>query len=265
MIRIQLNERSLTIAEGTPLSQLRADAMPDADVVIYNGHQTAEDVTLLDGDQVVLWRKGRQPSSEELEALLVARHTPEVHRRVKNATVGIAGLGGLGSAVAIALARTGVGRLKLVDYDIVEPSNINRQQYFLDQLGKPKAEALAETLARINPFTVVEPYVLLVDEETIFPALAGCDVLCECFDDPATKAMFARVAAPLTPVVAASGMAGYGSANEIHTRRAMKNLILVGDETSEAQPGRGLMAPRVGVAAHHQANAVLRLLLGEEP
>ena len=111
----------------------------------------AADRELREGDRVVFIRRGEVPSADELEGLMVSRHTPGVHAKVKAATVGIAGLGGLGSAIAVALARTGVGCLVLADFDVVEPSNLNRQQYFVDQIGMYKTEALAENLARINP------------------------------------------------------------------------------------------------------------------
>jgi len=265
MIAVRLNERLLELPEGTTLAQLRAQEMPDADVAIRNGHPANDEDVLADGDCITLIQRGRTPSADELEALLVARHTPGVHEKMKTATVGVAGLGGLGSAVAIALARVGVGQLVLVDFDVVEPSNLNRQQYFIDQLGLPKVEALSQTLQRINPYVTLETKQLRLDENNAQATFAGCDVVVECFDDAEAKAMLARTLAPHLPVVAASGVAGDEPADQIRTRKVAYNLYVVGDQTSAVEPGRGLMAPRVGVAAHHQANAVLRLLLGKEP
>jgi sulfur carrier protein ThiS adenylyltransferase len=182
--------------------------------------------------------------------------------------VGIAGVGGLGSAVAIALARIGVGRLILADFDVVEPSNLNRQQFFVDQLGMPKVEAMAANLARINPYVRVERHHVKLTPENVPELFADVDVLVEAFDAADQKAMlvecFCRLF-PDKPLVAATGLAGHLGSNSIVTRRTMKNLYLVGDLETAAVPGTGLMAPRVGVAAHHQANAVLRLLLGEDP
>ena len=83
---------------------------------------------------------------------MASRHTPGVHALLKQACVGIAGVGGLGSAVAVSLARIGVGKLIIADFDVVEPSNLNRQQYFVDQLGYFKVDALTENLRRINPY-----------------------------------------------------------------------------------------------------------------
>ena len=203
------------------------------------------------------------PGAAELEALLVERHTPAVHEKIKGATVGIAGLGGLGSAIAVALARTGIGRLILADFDVVDPSNLNRQQYFVDQLGMPKTEALEANLKRINPYVSYETHSVRVTPENI-PALFGSvDVMVEAFDRPDQKAMLLQ-SFKGAPLVAASGMAGYGPGESIGVRKMGDRIYIVGDLETDLAPGCGLMAPRVGIAAHMQANLVLRILLGEE-
>ena len=203
------------------------------------------------------------PSAAELEALLVERHTPAVHEKIKSATVGIAGLGGLGSAIAVALARTGIGRLILADFDVVDPSNLNRQQYFFDQLGMPKTEAIEANLKRINPYVDYETHCVRVTPENI-PALFGSvDVMVEAFDRPDQKAMLLQ-SFKGAPLVAASGMAGYGPGESIGVRKMGDRIYVVGDLETDLAPGCGLMAPRVGIAAHMQANLVLRILLGEE-
>jgi sulfur carrier protein ThiS adenylyltransferase len=267
-MEILLNEHPLEVRSGTSLFNLRDQYKPGADVLIFNGYPATTDRNLSEGDRVVLIRRGEKPSPEELEALMAARHTPGVHRKVKRGIVGIAGVGGLGSAVAVALARLGVGHLILADFDVVEPSNLNRQQYFVDQIGLPKVEAMRENLARINPYVKVSVYHGRLDPENIPAIFAGVDVMVEAFDGADQKAMLTETFLrhfPGKPLVAASGMAGFGPANTIATRKAVRNLYLVGDGETAARPGEGLMAPRVGIAAHHQANAVLRLLLGEEP
>jgi sulfur carrier protein ThiS adenylyltransferase len=264
-MQIRVNERECSVEAGLRLRDLRDRVQPQADVLIVNGAPTDADQALCDGDAVVLIQRGVLPSPDELDALMAARHTPGVHDVVRRARVGIAGLGGLGSAVAVALARTGVGRLVLADFDIVEPSNLNRQQYFVDQIGQLKTDALCENLQRINPCVAVEAHACRLDAANAAHVFADVDVLVEAFDDPAAKAMLVEACAtafPHRPIVTASGMAGLGSANTIRTHRAGGNVYVVGDLTSAAGPGNGLMAPRVGVAAHHQACAVLRLLLG---
>ncbi len=267
-MQIEINERPTEIASGTTLQQLRGAVKPEADLCIRNGFPESEDVPLAASDRVVFIRRGEIPAAGELEALMAARHTPGVHGRIKAATVGIAGCGGLGSAVAVALARLGVGRLILADFDVVEPSNLNRQQYFIDQIGLPKALALRDNLARINPYIQVTAHCARLTAENIPPYFSSVEVLVEAFDGADQKAMLAQTfltQVPGKPLVMGSGMAGFGPSNSIVTRRAAANLYLVGDGETEARPGEGLMAPRVGIAAHHQANAVLRLLLGEEP
>lgn len=265
MINVQLNERQVQVHRGMTLFQLRDREIPLADLIIYNGFPLRYDTILEDGDIVVLIARNRRPTSEELESLLMARHTPGVHAKVKEATVGIAGVGGLGSSVAVALVRTGIGRLVIADFDVVAPSNLNRQQYFLDQLGQPKVQALAETLAKINPYTEVVTKQLAVTRANAVSVFADCTIVAECFDDADAKAMLIQALPKETVVVAASGIAGYGVANTITTKKRLDNLYVVGDDVSEAAPGQGLMAPRVGVAAYHQANAILRLILGEDP
>lgn len=267
-LRIRLNERAESVPVGTSVWELRARHRPDTDVVIYNGFPITEDVELRDGDEVVLIRRGERPSEEEMESLMVARHGPGIHARVKRAHVGIAGCGGLGSAVAVALARTGVGHLTLVDFDVVEPSNLNRQQFFVDQIGALKTEALRENLARINPYVRVDAVTRRLDETNVVETFAGCDVVAECFDAPTAKRMLAvslRRRRPELPLVTVSGIAGVGPSDGIGIRRVLQGAYLVGDTRTAASPGCGLLAPRVGVAAGHQANLVLRLILDLDP
>jgi sulfur carrier protein ThiS adenylyltransferase len=262
-MKIRLNERNIDVDEGTTLFRLRDSEKPAADVLICNGAAIAEDVALTEGDSVTLIRRGEIPPADELEALMVARHTPGVHEKIKGATVGIAGLGGLGSAIAVALARIGVGRLILADFDVVEPSNLNRQQYFIDQLGMTKADALAANLTRINPYVQYESHCVRVTPENIAELFREVDVMVEAFDRADQKAMLLQ-SFKGAPIVAASGLAGYGPGDTIGVRRMGDSVYIVGDLATGAAPGCGLMAPRVGIAAHMQANLVLRLLLGEE-
>ncbi len=267
MYRIKINERYVEFDEPPKLMEVRARYKPDADLLILNGFPITENIPLSDGDGVVLIRKGEKPSRDELEALMTSRHTPGVHEKVKHARVGIAGLGGLGSSVAVALARVGVGELVLADFDVVEPSNLNRQQYFVDQIGKPKTEAMEENLRRINPCVKTVPHRLMLDAVNIPETFAGVSVLVEAFDSAEMKAVLLNSMAkahPDIPVIMASGVAGHGLSNSIKTSVFSEKYFIVGDQDSEAAAGMGLMAPRVGIAAHHQANCVLRLLLGED-
>jgi sulfur carrier protein ThiS adenylyltransferase len=266
-MRIKVNERFLDFEEPVTLFVVRKKVKPDADVLIVNGFPVADERPLGSGDEVVLIKRGEIPSPDEFEALITARHTPGVHRRLKDAVVGIAGLGGLGSGVAVALARLGVGEMVLADYDVVEPSNLNRQQYFTDQIGMSKVGALTGNLKRINPYVKLRGCEVLLDSNNVTEIFQGVQVLVEAFDSAEAKAMLINRVVERMPevfVVAVSGLAGFGPSEEIAVRRFSERCFIVGDGITAAEPGVGLMSPRVGVAAHHQANLVLRILLDEE-
>lgn len=237
------------------------------EVLIVNGFQTSEDHFLSEGDLISIIKKGVMPGKEELKSLMAARHTPLVYEKVCNASVAIAGLGGLGSNVAISLARTGVGKLLLVDYDIVEPSNLNRQSYYIRHLGMYKTEALYEQIKEINPFITVDIKTVKVTQKNVLSLFGSYDIVCEAFDNAQAKAMLVNEILLNTDnikVVCASGMAGFDSSNLIKTQKCMKNLYVCGDFENEASKGNGLMAPRVQICAGHEANMILRLLLNIE-
>jgi len=266
-ITIKVNERDHHVSPNTSLLELKGLLNPAADLIIYNGFPISENIPLNDGDEVIFLEKGKIPDERELEFLMVARHSPGVHRRVKRSTVGVAGLGGLGSQVAIALARIGVGTLILADYDVVEPSNLNRQQYFIQQIGMPKVDAIRENLEKINPYVRIITHHTVIRPENVKNIFGNADIIVEAFDKAEEKAMLINAISESMPdkcVVAASGVAGYGNNNEIRTTKFSSKIFIVGDQRTPAGPGIGLMAPRVGIAAHHQANMVLRLILGEE-
>jgi len=266
-IRIKVNEKEVSIPSTLSLFHLKDQFKPNANVIIYNGFPLTSDHPLKQGDEIVFIQKGETPSAEEIECLMMARHTPGVHQEVKRSIVAIAGLGGLGSAVAIALARIGVGTLILIDFDVVEPSNLNRQQYFLHQIGMPKVEALQENISNINPYVKILTYNKKLDRNNVEQVFKEADVVVEAFDRADEKAMLINAVSEKMSdkyVVAASGVAGYGDSNEIKTIRLSSKIFIVGDQETAAQPGIGLMTPRVGIVAHHQANIVLRILLGEE-
>jgi sulfur carrier protein ThiS adenylyltransferase len=266
-ITIKVNERDRQAPLGTRILDLKGELYPAADLIIFNGFPISENVSLNDGDEVVFIEKGMIPDERELEFLMVARHSPGVHRRVKRSTVGIAGLGGLGSQVAIALARIGLGTLILADYDVVEPSNLNRQQYFIQQIGMPKVDAMRENLQRVNPYVRVITHRTVITPRNVQDVFGKAHIIVEAFDKAEEKAMLINAVSesmPNTYIVAASGVAGYEDSNAIRTTKFSSRIFIVGDQRNAAGPGVGLMAPRVGIAAHHQANIVLRLILGEE-
>ncbi len=198
---------------------------------------------------------------------LIERITLPVYEKLRTASVAIAGLGGLGSHVAIMLARAGIGKLLLVDFDSVDASNLNRQAYSIRHLGRAKTEALAELLREMNPCVELELAQCRVTEENCMELFSPYKLVCEAFDVDTSKAMLVECLlsqSPDTRIVAASGLAGYGSANAIKTRRLMKRLYLSGDGESAVAAGEPLVAPRVMLCAAHQAQMLIRLILGEE-
>ena len=157
-MKIIINGKEQETACQTAFQVRDSIGNPD-DIVILNGFQIAQDAPLSEADNLSIIRKGVMPNQDELESMMMARHTPHVHHKVKKAKVGIAGLGGLGSNIAVMLARIGVGHLLLVDFDIIEPSNLNRQSYYVRHLGMPKAIALKEQIQEINPFIKIDTIV----------------------------------------------------------------------------------------------------------
>lgn len=206
-------------------------------------------------------------TQHQIQQALIKRHSSEIQKKLNQGRVAIAGLGGLGSNVALSLARIGVGHLHLIDFDTVDISNLNRQQYFLEDIGKKKTEALNSILQKINPYLDIRISCVRVTEENIPVLFAQETIICEAFDDPEAKASLVNGILehfPEKKLVAASGLAGYQSSNLIKTRRVAKNFYLCGDEAAEAAYGRGLMAARAALCAQHEANMITRLLLGEE-
>ena len=203
------------------------------------------------------------PTQEEIRKALKERHGTELQDKLSSATVAVCGLGGLGSNIAITLARTGIGRLILIDFDRVDISNLHRQQYKASQVGSYKTDALSENLKENSPYIKLETHTVRITEHNIPELLKDTDIICEAFDRAETKAMLANTVLTAMPdkyLVAASGMAGLESANSIRTRRLTDRFYLCGDEVSDAGDGLGLIASRVMLCAAHQAHTVVRIL-----
>ena len=197
---------------------------------------------------------------------LLKRNVKGISKKLKETRVCILGLGGLGSNVAVLLARAGIGFLKLVDFDIVEASNLNRQQYRISHTGIKKTEAMKTIIKEINPFVEVETLDIKVDRKNIYSIIGDIEIVVEAFDSAETKAMTIEklLINKNKIVVSASGMAGLGSANEIVTRKIKDNFYLIGENYSDYEEYSGIMSARVMLCAAHQANIVLRLILGEK-
>lgn len=198
----------------------------------------------------------------DLQKELFAAHDPEMLAAWRRSCVGIAGAGGLGSNIAIALARAGIQRLIVADFDTVSVTNLNRQQYFLDQEGMLKVQALRLNLSRVTPFTEVEIHALRLDPANIPDIFADADIMIEAFDAAEQKAMLIETwqdAFPQRPIIAASGLAGIGNNAAIQTH-SYGNLHIIGDGCSEIANGISPVSARVAVVASMQANLCLQLL-----
>jgi sulfur carrier protein ThiS adenylyltransferase len=192
------------------------------------------------------------------------RNVPGTTEKLRKATVGIAGCGGLGSNAAVALVRAGVGRLIIADHDVVEASNLNRQHYYQDDIGKKKVEALAAHLRAINPEVELVIHDIELTPESIPGIYAEADLLIEAFDSADRKKWLIEtwcVSYPDRPVVAASGVSGCGHTREMHVHSS-GNIHVVGDEESEMT--MGLCAARVMMAASMEANVAIGLLTGDK-
>lgn len=262
-MKIFFNAKPLETEFQTSKEFFDSVSQNESDVFIINGFATKENEPLKEGDELFCVPKGKMPPQEALEAMMSARHTPKVFARLKKARVAVCGLGGLGSHLAIMLARSGVGELELIDFDIIEPSNLNRQAYRVSDLGKFKTEALQAQIKELNPFIKTQIHTLKIDENNIKDLFKGVDIVCEAFDNAQAKAMLAQNLHKHFKeaiLISASGLAGFGDSNSIKTHKIAHNFYVCGDLHSAAKPGRGLMAPRVNLCASHQANLVLELL-----
>ncbi len=203
------------------------------------------------------------PTKQELQKALEQRHGKELQSRFSSAAVAICGLGGLGSNIAVSLARAGIGTLILIDFDKVDISNLHRQQYKAMQIGQYKTKALTDNLREIAPYLNLITHTQMLTEHNYAELLQNADIICEAFDNAEAKAMLVNGVLETMPdkyLIAASGMAGLGPANDIHTRKVMKHFYLCGDEVSDAADDIGLVSTRVMLCAAHQAHMALRIL-----
>lgn len=200
---------------------------------------------------------------ESLKHQFFSRHDPRYLPAIRDAVVGIAGAGGLGSNAAVALARAGVGHLVIADFDTVDATNLNRQYFFVSQLGEPKVSALQNTLQKINPFSEYEVHHTRITADNAAAIFSQCQILIEAFDTAEMKEMLIESwcsAYPDRPIIVGSGLAGIGNTEAIHTRQ-IDTIYICGDETTDIQPHISPMAPRVGMVAHMQANIALELII----
>ncbi len=266
-MKVTINNKICEVKNNIKADEIVKLYKKNADLIIINGFPVDKNEIINKNDEIVLIKKDEIPTESEFEYMLMARHTPKIYEKLKKSSVAIAGLGGLGSNCAVTLSRMGVGKLKLIDYDIVEPSNLNRQYYFISQIGMKKTIALKNTIENINPYTNIELSNIYVTKDNIKETFTGYDVILECFDKNDTKAMFVENIIKYFPnsyLIAVSGIAGIYPHDIFTTKKLGKNCIILGDFTNEAKKGVGLMASRAAIAANIQSNMAIRYLIGEE-
>lgn len=203
------------------------------------------------------------PTREDFYKMIEERHGKEMRQKLSAASVAVCGLGGLGSNAAILLARAGVGNLHIIDFDSVDCGNLNRQQYFLGQVGMPKPEALAETLRDINPYCNIRQETARLTEANIPYILRNDSIICEALDDAEQKAALVNCVLEKLPqayLIAASGMAGLNSANDITTRKITDHFYLCGDECSDISDENALFSTRAALCAAHEAHKILQII-----
>jgi len=197
------------------------------------------------------------------ENALVNYFSAENLKKIQSVKIGIAGLGGLGSNCAMNLVRCGFKNFILCDFDKIEPSNLNRQFYFADQLGKYKAEALSENLRKINPSIEISAQIIMLTQANMPDIFNSCNAIVEAFDKAEMKTQFANVFINSNRFcVSASGLAGWGNSDKIVTKKIRENYYLIGDLVAEAGSDRPPCSPRVNIAAAKEADVILAWVLG---
>ena len=209
---------------------------------------------------------GEFPTKEEFFSALSGKHSREFQKRISSSSVAICGLGGLGSNIAAILVRSGIGNLRLIDFDRVDLSNIGRQHYFMAQIGMYKTDALKQNLNAISPYTEIQTFTERFGPENADQLIGDCKIVCEAFDCAEEKAMLVNYVLEKMPdkyVVAASGMAGISSANAVTTRKVLNRLYICGDGISDISADGTVFSSRVMICAAHQAHTVLRIIAGQ--
>lgn len=266
-MRVKINMRYFEVEDDATVEKLidLSGYKSESDLVfIKNSFVSNENSSIKEDDNIFIIPKNEKIKEEDLENFILARNSIDVVRKLGERKVAILGLGGLGSNIAMSLARTGVKNIELFDFDIVEPSNINRQNYFIDQIGMKKTFATIENIKRVNPYISVVGHDIYLNEDNYDEYLKDVDIVVEAFDNPKCKAELMGYFIKNYQekyLVASSGMAGYYPSNIIKTNRIRNKIYLCGDGINSAKEFDGLMSPRVSIVAGHQANCVIRILM----
>lgn len=192
---------------------------------------------------------------------LIKKMGKDSFEKIQAIRVGIAGAGGLGSNCALNLVRVGLNKFTIVDFDSIDPTNLDRQFYFYDQVGMLKVEALKKNLERINPDIDIEIVRSKIEKENAAKLFNGCDIVAECLDVASSKKMLVEELLKAKKfIVTVSGLGGIGSSDDIKVHRLKNNLVMIGDLRSDICY-RPALSPRVNIAAAKQADVILEYAL----
>lgn len=262
-MNITINGQTMSVAPGTLADSLITKG--EDDLWLLNGFAFPPDTLLTDGDTLLCVSKTTPPDESTYDAIWKARYGEAVYTRLKSSHIPICGAGGLGSHIAISLARLGIGALTIIDKDVVDITNLGRQAYEMTDLGKPKVTALKEILHRINPFIQVTAVHTTIDSSNYDKYLKGFPYIIEAFDSPENKAELTSYVLThylKTTIIGASGVSGYDHPNTVTTKELFSRYYQTGDGHSES--ALGLLAPRVMLCAAHEATMLLHLLLSQK-
>lgn len=271
-MKLQVNSKVHSVQENSSLKSLvqytnyrKSEAL----LYIQNAFVVTSESIAKTNDEIYIIPKDMCVSKDDMASFLSARHSNGVIEKMQIKKVAILGLGGLGSNTAMNLARSGVSNIKIIDFDTVDPSNLNRQNYYIDQIGMKKTRASLENLMRINPYLNIEIVDDYLSRDNFDSHLIDADIIVEAFDNPKSKADLARHFLEDSNgiyldkyLITSSGMAGFYSSNIVKTKRLKDRLYICGDLKNSAKEFEGLMAARVNIVAGHQANCVIRILMG---
>ncbi len=201
---------------------------------------------------------GADSDANPFEAAVKAYYKPHQWQHIRSTRIGIAGAGGLGSNIAVALVRSGFKHLEIIDFDVLEAKNLNRQYYFLDEVGLPKVDSLAKRLRAINPAVEITTHQVRITEENIGCYFQEADYVFEAFDRPEAKRLFLEhFLGGKKFIVMGSGMAGIPNSPPIVIRKLKEHAYIVGDGVTNVGPENPPCAPRVSVCAGLMASVVL--------
>ncbi len=175
----------------------------------------------------------------------------------KKLSIGIAGVGGIGSNVCKILVRSGLMNFKIVDFDHIEQSNLNRQFYFKDQVGKQKVNMLEKNLKKINPNINIKKEMVKVSKENVKSLFSECEIVVEGFDLKESKIMLLEeLGGKKSLIVSASGIAGENM-KDIKVQKLGENCFIAGDFCS-GNNAFDIFPPKVFQVAAIMAGIVLK-------